>query len=97
MACCAIGKCGRRDELERGPGLVYIGATGAWRCYLCYVFPILWPQPKHPVDEDVATAATVENPIRDGLFDILTGKRKDPTWKKRRRAGPLWVPHDRRV
>lgn len=101
MAGCWTGDCGRRDQLTGGPGMVYDAQARTWSCYMCHVMPTLFPQPARRVDEDQAQGEALEekgvNVVRDGVFDIMQGKRVDPTFHKRNRAGPLWVPPANRV
>lgn len=92
---CATEPCGRRDSLLPGPGMKF--ADGRWHCYLCYLMPKLFPQPepKSPAMQEGKPIAE-EAAKRDG-DPKLAAERKRPLARKSNRAGPNWVPHDRRV
>ena len=95
-----MGRCGRRDQLTGGPGMVYDSKARLWSCYLCYAMPVLFPQPVVAQQLQIEAAILeerVENPCQDGLFDILKGKSVNPTFTKRHRAGPNWIPHAARI
>jgi hypothetical protein len=81
--CCAFGPCGRTDEIEAGPGLVFW--RGRYQCYLCYVLPIRFP--KQPVIADRQRASL--NPTRDGEPKLAGERqRQNLAFVKRRRVGP---------
>lgn len=101
MACCAIGLCGRRDQLTGGPGMVYDARERTWSCYMCYVMPQLFTQPE--LKRQAAVEAAIledrtENPGRAGDPKLAAAReRQHPMFVKRHRAGPNWVPPARRV
>lgn len=100
MSCCAIGKCGRTGLAFAEPGLVYDAESRTWTCYLCYVMPRLFPDQPSVKQQQQAEAAILEerteNPGRAGA-PKLAAERERPTSRKSNRAGPNWVPHNRRV
>jgi hypothetical protein len=69
------------------------GGCGRPDCYLCVVMPTLFAQ---PIDRREAVA--VKNATRDG-DPTLAGERPRGSlaFRKRHRAGPQWVPRERRV
>lgn len=102
MAGCCTGDCGRRDQLTGGPGMVYDAGSKTWSCYMCYVMPALFPQPVNLKKQAAIEAAILEertdNPNQDGEPKLAAAReRQHPMFVKRQRAGPLWVPPDRRV
>lgn len=101
MACCAIERCGRRDQLTGGPGLVYDSRARTWSCYMCYVMPQLFTQPVLKKQAEVEAAILeerTENPKQDGDPKLAAAReRRHPMFVKRTRAGPLWVPPAARV
>lgn len=98
MPGCAFGPCGRRELAFAEPGLVYDADSRTWTCYLCYVMPRLFPQ--QPTNQAAIEAEILEdrteNPGRAG-DPKLAAERERPTSRKSKRAGPNWVPHNRRV
>ena len=90
--CASPAGCGRRGLGAPGPGLV-VNAAGTYDCYLCVVMPERFPRPRRADDVEATGSAT-----RDGA-PRLAAERARPAlmFRKRRRAGPLWVPPARRV
>lgn len=94
MPGCAIGKCGRQNLLLPAPGLKF--ANGRWHCYLCYIMPTLFDQPAR--SGATPEGKPQENPTRDGDPKLAAErKRGDLAFTKRSRAGPMWIPRERRV
>lgn len=110
MSCCATGLCGRDNETYAQAGLVF--HRGRFVCYLCYVLPERFPpivrcnrqddcrliqghRPPCQTDQERKVEA---NPLRDGDPKLAAErKRGNPAFQKRQRAGPNWIPHNRRA
>jgi len=111
MSCCATGPCGRNEETQPGPGLVFW--KGRFRCYLCYVLAERFPPIENCNRQDGCQLIrghrppcrledrgdkTEENPTRGGEWKLAAArKRGNLAFEKRHREGPNYVPRHSRV